>query len=125
MPASHTSGHVVPAALNIAQAGAPYSGAKTPPAATLVSDLYFGGLGRVAGTVAEKATPANVPLRRRVVLIDERTRHAIRETWSDTATGAYVFDSIASTRTYTVVSYDHTSLYGAVVADALVPEPMP
>lgn len=125
MPASHTSGHVVPAALNIAQAGAPYSGTKMPPAAASVLDVYFGGFGRVAGTVAEKATPANVPLRRRVVLIDERTRKVIRETWSAPDTGAYTFDAINAATTYTVLSYDHTGAYGGVIADGLIPEPMP
>ena len=36
----------------------------------------------------------------------------------------YVFDRIDPTLRYTVLSYDHTNAYRAVVADNLVPEPM-
>lgn len=88
-------------------------------------DLYFGGVGRVYGTVKEKSTPANTPLRRRVLLIDERTRLPIRETWSDAGTGNYEFRHVRQGVPYTVLSYDHTGAYRAVVADAQMPEPMP
>jgi hypothetical protein len=83
--------------------------------------IYFGGKGRVSGTV--KNTP-NSPVHRRVVLLDEPTRTLIRETWSDAITGAYTFDGIAMGSTYTVVSYDHTQAFRAVVADRVVPELM-
>jgi hypothetical protein len=84
-------------------------------------DIYFGGVGQVVGTV--KNTPAT-PVRRRVLLIEEATRAVIRETWSEAATGAYFFGRVAMNTTYTVVSYDHTQAFRAVVADRVVPELM-
>lgn len=89
------------------------------------NSVLFDGTGRITGTVKEKGTPTNTPLRRRVNLIDEATRQNIRETWSDVATGAYSFDYVDMTRRYTVLSYDHTGAYRAVVADRIVPELIP
>lgn len=85
-------------------------------------DIYFGGVGQVAGTV--KNTPAT-PVRRRVLLIEEATRAVIRETWSEAATGVYAFERVAMNTTYTVLSYDHTQAFRAVVADRVMPELMP
>lgn len=87
-------------------------------------DIYDAGRGRITGTVKEKNTPANTPLKRRVVLLSMPGSRAIRETWSDEATGAYQFAEIAMDRTYTVISYDHTGIYRGVVADNLTPELM-
>lgn len=84
-------------------------------------DIHFGGLGQVVGTV--KNTPAT-PVRRRVLLMNEATRVVIRETWSDAVTGAYSFTRIAMDASYTVVSYDHTHAFRAVVADRVTPELM-
>lgn len=95
-----------------------------PLGATTI-DLQDGGTGRIVGTVKEKALPANIPLRRRVLLFNYRDHRQIRETWSDAVTGDYVFNNIDRNRTYTVVSYDHTGFYRAVIADNLAPEPMP
>lgn len=83
-------------------------------------DQLDGGYWRIVGTVAEKALPNNTPLQRRVVLIDERSHRVIRETWSDAA-GNYAFNDISGGRTYTVLTYDHTGLYRAVIADNLSP----
>lgn len=88
-------------------------------------DREDGGRGRIVGTVKEKNTPANTPLRRRVVLQNNRDKRTIRETWSDAVTGVYEFNEIALDRTYDVVSYDHTGMYRGVVADNLTPEVMP
>lgn len=88
-------------------------------------DIYDAGRGRITGTVKEKNTPANTPLKRRVVLLSMPGSRAIRETWSDPATGEYEFAEIATDRTYTVISYDHTGIYRGVVADNLTPEVMP
>lgn len=85
-------------------------------------DVENGGVGRVYGTVKEKAAPSNTPRHRRVLLIDERSRLPVRETWSDPVTGAYSFDYVDATRKYTVISYDHLGAFRAVVADAQVPE---
>lgn len=88
-------------------------------------DREDGGAGRIVGTVKEKNTPANTPLKRRVVLLSMPGSRAIREAWSDPVTGAYEFNEIAVDCVYTVVSYDHTGIYRGVVADNLTPEVMP
>ena len=88
-------------------------------------DVYNGGIGMIYGTVKEKNTPANTPLHRRVLLIDEASRMTIRETWSDARTGNYEFRGVKEGVTYTVTSYDHTGAYRAVVADHQIPELIP
>ena len=88
-------------------------------------DAYNGGVGVVYGTVKEKTTPVNTPLRRRVILIDEASRIVIRETWSNNVTGEYSFPGVKLGVPYTVLSYDHTDAYRAVVADGQIPELMP
>ena len=95
--------------------------AATPPQL----DIYDAGRGRITGTVKEKNTPANTPLKRRVVLLSMPGSRAIRETWSDPVTGVYEFTEVATDRVYAVVSYDHTGIYRGVVADHLTPELMP
>lgn len=85
-------------------------------------DVHWTGDGLITGTVKQKATPSNIALRRRVLLLDETTNMIMRETWSDAATGDYSFDYIDRSRRYTVVSYDYTQNYRAVIADNLVPE---
>lgn len=87
-------------------------------------DIYDAGHGRIVGTVKEKNTPSNTALNRRVVLLSMPGSRAIRETWSDAETGAYEFTEVATDRVYTVVSYDHTDIYRAVLADNLRPELM-
>lgn len=87
-------------------------------------DMIFGGRGVIAGTVKEKSLPENTPLFRKVRLIDERSGYVVAETWSDAATGNYSFANIDRSRKYTVVSYDHTGFYRAVIADNLTPDLM-
>ena len=91
----------------------------TTPVIQLVNmaDMYYGGLGIITGSIKEKNTPANTPLRRRVLLIDEASRMTIRETWSDAATGNYEFRGVKQGVKYTVISYDHLHNYRAVIAD--------
>jgi hypothetical protein len=85
----------------------------------------YPGVHQVVGTVTENGSPANKPLSRRVLLIDELTGDPIREVWSRAADGEYTFDKIDGTRKYTVVSYDYTGYHRAVIANNLTPEPMP
>lgn len=106
-------GHAIPAPCNVGVVG----GRRR-------IDMEDGGSGRIVGTVKEKSMPANVPLKRRVVLLSMPGSRAIRETWSDPVSGAYEFREIAMDRQYTVFSYDHTGIYRAAVADNLTPEKM-
>ena len=74
------------------------------------------GAATLTGTVTNIG---GIPVRRRVQLIEERSGRVIREVWSDAATGVYVFSEIRPQVKYTVVSYDHTGLFRAVIADNL------
>ena len=76
------------------------------------------GIGRVRNTVKEKGAP-DTPVRRRVRLVRERDGLVVREQWSNPATGAYDFQFVDELQTYTVLSYDHTLNFRAVIADGL------
>jgi hypothetical protein len=75
----------------------------------------------LSGTVTERGNPTNVPLSRRVNLIEQISGRTLAEVWSDPLTGAYSFPNILGGRKYTVVSYDHTGYHRAVIADSLEP----
>ena len=80
------------------------------------------GGGVVIGSVAEKGAPPapNTPLVRRVVCIDEATGVQVGSTWS-ASDGSYAFGGLDPSRRVTVLAYDHTDHYRAVVADKLLP----
>lgn len=82
----------------------------------------LGGITSIFGTVKEKNSPANTPLRRQVVLLDEATWTVVSSTWSDASTGNYRFDNLNASSKYTVLAYDYAHNYRAVVADNLTPE---
>jgi len=82
----------------------------------------YGGRGRIVGTVKNKGEPSDAPVYRRVRLFKDRDGQCVAETWSDAATGAYVFENINPAHKYSVLSYDHTGQFRAVVADSLTPE---
>lgn len=84
-------------------------------------NVYQGGNGKIAGTVAVKGSP-NTPIQRRVRLFDEKTGLLVREMFSDPATGAYEFLYISMDHKYTVVSYDYANNYRAVLADNISAE---
>lgn len=86
-------------------------------------DMLDGGGGKITGTTKVKGSP-DVAVGRRVRLIRERDGICIREAWSDPITGAYQFLNINPAVVYTVITYDHTKNYRAVIADGLVPELM-
>lgn len=86
-----------------------------------VRDMEHGGDGLIKGTVKVKGAPNNVPVARKVRLIRDVDAICIRETWSDPVTGAYTFAEIDRSVSYTVLSYDYTESFRAVVADRVVP----
>jgi len=86
-------------------------------------DSQFGGTGTITDTVTKKALPANAPLHRRVLLMDQRSQVVFRETWSDAATGAYTFPGVKTGVPYTVLAYDYTGQYRAVIADNILATP--
>jgi hypothetical protein len=107
---------------------APY-GIPTQPYERVGDKVYdrwqFKGRGRIAGTVKEKASPADKPVARRVRLYREPDGLLVRTVWSDPVTGAYEFHGIPMDARYTVVSHDYNALYRAVLADNLAPELIP
>lgn len=86
-------------------------------------DAQFGGTGTVSGTVKEKALPDNTPLHRRVLLMDQRSQVVFREAWSDGVTGAYTFPGVKTGAPHTVLAYDYTGTYRAVIADNILATP--
>lgn len=107
-----------------AGAAAPYSGINLL-SVIKSRDYIHGGSGRITGTVKEKGTPADTPLRRKVRLHREVDGMLVRETWSNAATGVYEFGDINPAYEYTVISYDYAHNYRATVADNLFAEVLP
>lgn len=85
-------------------------------------DYVNAGAGIITGTVKEKSTPSNIPLRRRVRLHEERSGLWLQETFSDAVTGNYAFAELNPAIKYTVTAWDHTNTYRAVIADNISPE---
>lgn len=87
-------------------------------------NYLIGGLGRIYGTVKVDGSP-DTPVFRRVRLHRDKDGMVVNEQWSDPVTGAYDFQYIQTGYTYTVIAYDHTEDFRAVVADRIEPELMP
>ena len=100
-----------------ASAGVAVHTCATPSRADWALDVEHGGLGRVYGTVKEKNTPVNTPLRRRVYLMDQRSRLVVRETWSDAVTGEFEFRFVKEGIKWFVYSLDHEGHYVSTSAD--------
>jgi len=82
--------------------------------------LYYGGPGRIVGTVRRRGEPAHVPVRRRVRLYCEIGRQLVAETWSDAVTGAYAFTDLNVHYPYTLITYDHEQQFRALTADRVM-----
>lgn len=124
MPASHTVATLIGtgALKQVFAPTWPVAPTRLDPV-VMLKDVYRGGAGRVTGTVKTKGTP-DYAVHRRVRLINERDGAVVRETWSDPVTGVYAFDYVDPAPTYTVLAYDHTHAFRAVVADNLTPGAM-
>lgn len=81
--------------------------------------LFESGKGVITGTVKEKHSPSNLPLRRRVRLYKKQDGRLMRETWSG-YDGTYSFN-LLPLQEYYVTSLDHTGLYNAVIQDSITP----
>lgn len=86
-------------------------------------NIVFDGAFQITGTTKNTGSPAT-PVRRRVRLHEQLTGALVRETWSDAATGAYVFGHVRA-GVYYVTAFDHTGLYGGVIETDVIAEPMP
>lgn len=94
-----------------------------PPEKLVRRDMEYGGSYRIAGTVDEMGVLG----RYRVRLYDRKIGALVRETFSDTVTGAYSFQNIAlKTNGYFAVAFDHADPWrNAAIADLITPEAIP
>ena len=87
----------------------------------LARDVEFGGPGTVYGTTKTKGTP-NAPTKARVVLLHQRSKLPVRETWSDPVTGAFVFSGIDTNQQFLTLAEDAAGHFRPVAANRLTPE---
>lgn len=119
------AGIYAPLVVLSAPASASLRASPVPGPLTVTRDLSeFGGDGRISGDVV-RYVPPDEPVWRRVRLFTRRDGRLVRETWSDPITGAYSFDYISPDLEYTLVAYDHTGAYQAVISDNPVVDIIP
>lgn len=81
------------------------------------------GAYRINGTVKVDGSP-DTPVARKVVLFDQVSLRPLQDTFSNATTGEYEFTHLAN-KPHMVMAFDHTNNFRAVVADRVMPEPMP
>ena len=114
--------HTADSAVQIA-ASAPvpaFSARRTAPL-QLARDVEVGGPGAIYGTTKTKGTP-NQPAKARVVLLHQRSKLPVRETWSDPVTGAFVFSGIDTSQQFLTLAEDAAGNFRPVAANRLTPE---
>ena len=84
-------------------------------------DIEHGGPGTIYGTTKTKGTP-NLPTKARVVLLHQRSKLPVRETWSDPVTGAFVFSGIDTNQQFLTLAEDAAGHFRPVAANRLTPE---
>lgn len=89
------------------------------------NDVEFGGSGRIWGTTMAKASPANVPVKARVLLLHQRSKVVARETWSDPTTGAFEFLDVDTQQHFLALAEDPGGNFRPVAASRLAPEVQP
>lgn len=104
-------------------ASAPVAGAGASHAAPLATarDVEYGGQARIWGTTKIKGTP-NVPTKARVVLLHQRSKLPVRETWSDPVTGYFEFRGIDTNQQFLALAEDAEGHFRPVAANRLTPE---
>ncbi|MFD2379205.1 LamG domain-containing protein [Ottowia pentelensis] len=114
--------HTAASAAQIA-ASAPvpaFSTRRTAPL-QLARDVEVGGPGTIYGTTQTKGTP-NTPTKARVVLLCQRSKLPVRETWSDPVTGAFEFTGLDERTEFIALAQDSTGSFRPVAADRVLPE---
>ena len=108
-----------------ASAPVPAFSTRHAPALTLARDVEFGGSGTIYGTTKTKGSPANTPTKARVVLLHQRSKQPVRETWSDPVTGAFAFTGIDINQQFLTLAEDAAGNFRPVASSRLVPEVLP
>ena len=89
--------------------------------AQVARDVEFGGPGTIYGTTKTKGTP-NLPTKARVVLLHQRSKLPVRETWSDPTTGYFEFRGIDVNQQFLTLAEDAAGNFRPVAANRLTPE---
>ena len=84
-------------------------------------DIEHGGPGTIYGTTKTKGTP-NLPTKARVVLLHQRSKLPVRETWSDPVTGYFEFRGIDTNQQFLTLAEDVDGNFRPVAANRLTPE---
>lgn len=82
-------------------------------------DTEFGGSGRIFGLTKIKGIGSNSPTKSRVVLLRQRDKLPVRQTWSDPATGAWEFGGLDMREQYVALAEDAAGNFQAVAAQRL------
>ena len=121
-PTLHTADSAVQIA---ASTPVPAHSTNSAPRLQLARDVEVGGPGTIYGTTKTKGTPSNTPAKARVVLLHQRSKLPVRETWSDPITGAFAFTGIDTTQQFLTLAEDAAGNFRPVAASRLVPEVAP
>lgn len=105
----------------VASFPAVFSSIRSAAALKTARDVEHGGPGTVYGTTKTKGTP-NLPAHARVVLLHQRSKLPVRETWSDPVTGAFVFSGIDTSQQFLTLAEDAAGNFRPVAANRLTPE---
>lgn len=108
-----------------ASAPVPAHSTRSAPRLQSARDVEFGGPGTIYGTTKTKGTPANTPTKARVVLLHQRSKQPVRETWSDPVTGNFAFTGIDTSQQFLALAEDAAGNFRPVAASRLVPEVLP
>lgn len=73
----------------------------------------------ISGSVYIDGTP-DTPVSRKVRVFELASGRLMGEQWSDSSTGAYLFNDLAAGVEYTVLAHDHTAQFNAVVKDRVL-----
>ena len=121
---------LLPATMHIAGSAAQLAASSPVPAFStrrahslqMARDIEHGGPGTIYGTTKTKGSPANVPAKARVVLLHQRSKLPVRETWSDPVTGAFVVSGIDTSQQFLALAEDAEGHFRPVAANRLTPE---
>lgn len=91
--------------------------------AAVARDVEFGGQGRIWGTNEIQISESQkVPTGGRVVLLHQRSKLPVRETWANPVTGAWAFEGLDTAQDFIALAEDLAGNYRPVAANRLTPE---
>ena len=113
--------------LSAASAPVPSHTTHTLRSLQLARDVEFGGPGTIYGTTKTAGAQGapSTPTKARVVLLHQRSKLPVRETWSDPVTGNYAFVGIDTSQQFLVLAEDAQGNFRPVAANRLTPEVQP